>query len=451
MHCIIVTSFFGDTLCNIDMLYVRSQSHEYQEEITVSIGYACQLIGVPGTELSRCILKNASEDKLRILIEQNLKSFDTMLDYNIKHDIHLFRISSDIIPFGSHPSNQLKWRDEFEDIFSAIGEKIRSNKIRVSMHPGQYTVLNSPDHAIVQNAIMDLEYHDHFLTALGMDQTSKMVLHIGGVYGDKKEASKRFVENFKKLSDSIKSRLILENDDKSYTVSEVLTIAHQTGSPVVFDNLHNEINPSTSNLSEQEWLLECRKTWKPEDGRQKIHYSQQGKKSPIGGHSETVFLKDFEAFYPLVPPDTDIMLEVKDKNLSAMKCINVMCLNATAAKLEVEWARYKYYVLSCSAKIYTEIRQLLKDKKAPVAKEFYTLIETAMLLDEDMGAEVNAAEHVWGYISKDGTATEKNRYEKLLNGYRKKENGIAPVKKHLLSCALKRDLEYLVNSYYFYI
>lgn len=417
----------------------------------MSIGYACQLIGVPGTELSRCILKNASEDKLRILIKQNLKSFDTMLDYNIKHNIHLFRISSDIIPFGSHQANKLFWWDEFEDIFSAIGNKIRSNNIRVSMHPGQYTVLNSPDRAIVQNAILDLEYHDRFLTALGMDQTSKMVLHIGGVYGDKKESSKRFVENFQLLSDSIKSRLILENDDKCYTVSEVLDIAHQTGSSVVFDNLHNEINPSIPNLSEQEWMLECRKTWKLEDGRQKIHYSQQGKNSPIGGHSETVFLNDFENFYPFVPPETDIMLEVKDKNLSAMKCINAICLNATAAELEAEWARYKYYVLSRSARIYTEIRQLLKDKNAPVAKEFYTLIETAMLLKEDMGAEVNAAEHVWGYISKDSTATEKNRHQKLLNGYINKENSVALVKKHLFACATKRNLKYFVDSYYFYI
>lgn len=417
----------------------------------MSIGYACQLIGVPGTELSRCILKNASEDKLRDLIKQNLKSLDTMLDYNIKHDIHLFRISSDIIPFGSHPMNKLIWWEEFEEDLFTIGNKIKSNNIRVSVHPGQYTVLNSPDQATVSNAILDLEYHDRFLTALGMDQSSKMVLHIGGVYGDKSEAVKRFVENYQTLSDSIKSRLILENDDKSYTVEEVISIARQTGSPVVFDNLHNAIKPSVTKLSEKEWMLECRKTWKTVDGMQKIHYSQQGKNLPVGGHSETVFLQDFENFYPLVPAETDIMLEVKDKNLSAIKCINSISLNARAAELETEWARYKYYVLSRSARIYMEIRQLLKDKNTPAAKAFYTKVEAAMLLDEDMGAEVNAADHVWGYISKDSTNAEKNRYQKLLSGYLNKDNSIASVKRHLLTCATKRNLEYLINSYYFYI
>jgi UV DNA damage endonuclease len=417
----------------------------------LSIGYACQLIGVQGTELSRCILKNATEDKLRELIKQNLKALDIMIDYNIKHDIHLFRISSDIIPFGSHPINKLSWWNEFEHTFSTIGNKIKSNKIRVSMHPGQYTVLNSPDQTTVSNAILDLEYHDRFLNALGMDQSSKMVLHIGGVYGDKKQAAKRFVENYQTLSDSIKSRLILENDDKSYTVEEVINIARQTGAPVVFDNLHNAINPSATNLSEREWILECRKTWKSMDGMQKIHYSQQGKNLPVGGHSETVYLHVFEEFYPSVPLETDIMLEVKDKNLSAIKCINSICLKAKAVELETEWARYKYYVLSCSASIYTEIRQLLKDKNAPAAKEFYSKIEAAMLLGEDMGAEVNAAEHVWGYISKDSTNAEKNRYQKLLSGYLNQVNSIAPVKKHLLACAIKRNLEYLVESYYFYI
>lgn len=417
----------------------------------MSIGYACQVIGVPGTETSRCILKNASEDNLRSLIHHNLNALDAMLNYNIENNIHFFRLSSDIIPFGSHPANQLIWWEEFEEMFTALGEKIKNNNIRVSMHPGQYTVLNSPDSSTIANAILDLEYHDRFLNALGMDQTSKLVLHIGGVYGDKKEASRRFVENYPLLSDSIRSRLILENDDKSYTVEDVLNIAYQTGSPVVFDNLHNAIKPSEANCTEQEWMLECKKTWKKVDGRQKIHYSQQGKNSPVGGHSETVFLQPFEDFYPLVPLETDIMLEVKDKNLSANKCINTVFLNAKAVELEKEWARYKYFVLSRSARIYTEIRQLLKDKKEPVAREFYTRVEEAMLLPEDMGAEVNAAEHVWGYISKESTNAEKNRYQKLLKGYKENDNSIATVKKHLFTCAVKRNLEYLLNSYYFYI
>ena len=106
------------------------------------------------------------------------------------------------------------------------------------------------------------------------------------------------------------------------------------------------------------------------------------------------------------------MLEVKDKNLSAIKCINTVCRNARGKQLESEWAKYKYYVLSRCANIYGEIRQLLKEKEVPLAKEFYTKIEAAMDLPENKGAEINGADHVWGYFSKDCTEAEKNKYQK---------------------------------------
>ena len=374
-----------------------------------------------------------------------------MIDYNIRNQIKLFRISSDIIPFGSHPVNGIPWWEEYKEQFNAIGEKIKGGKLRVSMHPGQYTVLNSPDEAVVRRSMEDLIYHDRFLDALGLDQKSKMVLHIGGVYGNKEESGKRFVSHFAQLPDSIKGRLILENDDKNYTVEEVLKIASMTGSPVVFDNLHHALNPSLAKSSEREWILECKKTWKPGDGNQKIHYSQQLKEGVKGAHSDTIRIGPFEEFYCLVPESTDIMLEVKDKNLSAIKCINTVCRNARGKQLESEWAKYKYYVLSRCANIYGEIRQLLKEKEVPLAKEFYTKIEAAMDLPENKGAEINGADHVWGYFSKDCTEAEKNKYQKLINGYRNGEINIAAVKRHLYALAKKRELTYLTDSYYFYL
>jgi len=417
----------------------------------VAIGYACLTIGVPGTELSRCTLKNASEVRLRELIIHNLTALEAMIDYNIKNNLMFFRISSDIIPFGSHPVNQLAWWKDYEDILYSIGRKIRESQMRVSMHPGQYTVLNSFDENVIENAVKDLLYHDRLLDSLGMDSKSKLVLHIGGVYGDKKKAGKEFVNNFKKLPNSIKNRLILENDDKNYTTQEVLEIAEQTKSPVVFDNLHNTLNPSLKSLDEMEWMIECGKTWRTEDGKQKIHCSQQGKGATPGSHSNTIWMNPFLEFYANVPAEADIMLEVKDKNLSAVKCRNTACYNANGMELEKEWAKYKYYVLSRSAALYSEIRQLLKDKKSPLAKEFYEKVETAMILSEDKGAEVNAAEHVWGYISKDSSTAEKNRFQKLISGYKNGDNSIVPVKKHLLKCAAIRKIDYLIESYYFYL
>jgi UV DNA damage endonuclease len=419
----------------------------------MAIGYACITIGLPNTSFSRCILKNATNETMRNIIEMNLATLEAIVDYNIKHNIKLFRISSDIIPFGSHPINQMEWWIEYKDQFLHIGNKIKKSDMRVSMHPGQYTVLNSGDSRIVENAIHDLEYHSKFLETFGMDRKSKLVLHIGGVYGDKDKAIRTFVGNYKKLPQHLKDRIIIENDERNYNIQEVLSISNETGAPVVFDNLHHAINKPEVNLSEAEWILKCGKTWREVDGKQKVHYSQQKEGGKIGSHSDTIFIHPFLDFYKQIKEqDINIMLEVKDKNLSAIKCFHVVNHQVTTAKmLEEEWARYKYFVLSKSAKLYDHIRQLLKEKEKHVAMEFYEIIEKAYLLPEDKGAQVNAVQHVWGYISKDASNAEKNRYNKLLEAYIGGTGAIQLVKNHLLKCAQIRNSEYLINSLYFYI
>ncbi len=122
----------------------------------MNIGYACLTIGVPDTNYKNCMLKNANEEKLLELIAYNLNSLENVIDYNIKNNIKLFRISSDIIPFGSNPINNIKWWKVFSYKLSNIGEKIKNSGMRVSMHPGQYTVLNSPKEEVVKKAIKDL-------------------------------------------------------------------------------------------------------------------------------------------------------------------------------------------------------------------------------------------------------------------------------------------------------
>ncbi len=111
----------------------------------MSIGYACLTIGVPDTNLKSCTAKSLTEEKLLEIISYNLKSLKNIIEYNIKNNIKLFRISSDLIPFGSSHLNQLSWWNIFSQEFAEIGRKIMDNDIRVSMHPGQYTVLNSPN------------------------------------------------------------------------------------------------------------------------------------------------------------------------------------------------------------------------------------------------------------------------------------------------------------------
>ena len=263
----------------------------------MAIGYACLVVGVEGTELRRCILKNASEDNLRKIILNNLSALNHMIDYNVKNHIKLFRISSDIIPFGSHPVNQILWWEDYQEKLSGLGQKIEKAGIRVSMHPGQYTVLNSPNASVVANAIKELEYHERFLSSLGMSEDSKLILHIWGVYGDKKKAMDLFIENYCILTDPIKKRLVIENDDRNYNIEETLSISKEIGIPVVFDNLHHKLNPPSQKLSDREWIDSCSQTWSKHDGIQKIHYSQQKEGAKPGNHSDTIDTVEFLRYY----------------------------------------------------------------------------------------------------------------------------------------------------------
>src|SRR5699024_10541483 len=124
-------------------------------------------------------------ERLMEVIDYNLQSFENMIDYNIKNKIKLYRISSGLIPFGSSPVNQLDWEQIFRDRFITIGQKIKQSGMRVSFHPGQYTVLSSPDEGVVSRAVDDLVYQEKILTLLGVDYSHNLILHVGGVYGDK--------------------------------------------------------------------------------------------------------------------------------------------------------------------------------------------------------------------------------------------------------------------------
>ncbi len=418
----------------------------------MAIGYACLLVGVPGTSVSGCTLKNASEKNIRKLISKNLEALEEMIDYNNKNSIKLFRISSDLIPFGSHPINSVHWWQDYREQFELLGTKIKKAGIRVSMHPGQYTVLNSNNHEVVEKAVQELIYHARFLDALGADQTNKLILHIGGVYGNKAEAANRFLHEYRRLPEEIRRRLVIENDERCFTIHEVLKISEECGAPVVFDNLHHQINPSLTQCTVYDIILLCRATWRNEDGRQKIHYSQQKEQALPGSHSDTIFFEPFLEYYQLLRElEPDIMLEVKDKNLSAIKCNNVLLAKTTAKRLESEWARYKYYILSKDARAYQAIRELLKDKNDFVAREFYSIVEKTSLLPENIGAQVNAAQHIWGYFKKDSSVSQKKRYDKLMNSYIKGASTIQPLKNYLLKGANDRELDYLIQSLYFYL
>lgn len=417
----------------------------------MSIGYACLAIAVPGSGMKTCLMRDADDERLLSLIGHNLDSLGKMIEYNVRNDIKLFRISSDIIPFGSSLAEELPWHDIYSERFESIGNDIRKAKMRVSMHPGQYTVLNSIDELVAERAARDLDYHARFLDSLGLGPEHKMVLHLGGAYGDKERAKERFVSRYKLLDPTVKKRLVLENDDKLFNIEDVLHTATEAGMPAVYDNLHNAVNPVDASCKDVEWIERCRETWTKEDGPQKVHYSQQNPDKRSGAHSESIRIDEFLDFHQEVSgTGTDIMLEVKDKNLSALKCIN--CVSNRGIKaLEFEWARYKYSVLEKAPENYYAIRKMLQDKKSYPALEMYGLIEESLETPITVNNAVNAAQHVWGYVNDKTSESEKKRFRNTLEKFTVGDTEIRPVKNLLLKLAQKYEKSYLLNAYYFYL
>jgi UV DNA damage endonuclease len=426
----------------------------------MKIGYACLTTGLNQERYKTCIQKNATEETLTQLIAHNLKVLSLMLDYNIEHQIMMFRISSDLIPFGSSPVNQLSWWELFSEEFLALGEKIREHGLRVSMHPGQYTVINSPDQGVVGRAFLDLEYHARVLDSMGLNSEHKLILHIGGVYQEREQATQRFMDAYDQLSPEVKRRLVIENDDKSYTIEEVLRIGFLKNIPVVYDNLHNQVLPSDTNKDDVYYIKEAAKTWKRQDGPQKIHYSQQNPSKRPGSHSRTIYIRQFYEFFQQLKTSIpeqelpDIMLEVKDKNLSARKCILALDQTPKIRNLEEEWALYKYKILEQSHAHYLKIRRLLKDKTSYPVLEFYEILEEAMDLEleetKSLGNFLNSSEHIWGYYKKQVTEKERKEYLALLEAIQKGTKKKESLRNFLLKLTQKYQDPYLLNSYFFW-
>jgi UV DNA damage endonuclease len=287
----------------------------------IRIGYACINTKLPSPNRT-CRLKNATPEKILELASANLQALEPILEWNAARGIELFRISSDLIPFGSHPVNTVPWRRILKPQFARLGAFIRRKRLRVSMHPGQFTVLNSPRREVVQSSIKDLDYHAAVLEALGIDDSHKIVIHLGGIYEDKSESLKRFIETSKSLDRRIKARLVIENDERCYTVGDALGASEAIGMPVVFDVFHHIWNPALEQHSLRSIIDLVANTWRKRDGRVKIHYSNQWPGQPPGTHSKSISTRKFISFYETIHDlDLDIMLEVKDKQQSVLKLL----------------------------------------------------------------------------------------------------------------------------------
>ena len=289
----------------------------------MKIGYPCINRSIGCSSNKKFRLVNFTEEKFNETVTNNLNCLNKIIDYNVEHKMLFLRISSETIPFASHEICNLDWKKRFKNELENIGMKLKEKKFRVSMHPGQFTLLNSPNKKIVEKSLAELEYHADFLNAMGLDNTAKIQIHVGGVYGDKDSAIKRFICTFGIASNKIKSRLAIENDDYHYSVKDCLRINKETKIPIILDNLHLEC------LNDGEELIEAydmiKTTWSEEDGIPMLDYSSQEKDARIGKHTEHLDPDHFKKFIDIMHnQEFDLMFEIKDKERSVLEAQRII-------------------------------------------------------------------------------------------------------------------------------
>jgi UV DNA damage endonuclease len=284
------------------------------------IGYPCinRSIGCTASRTFRLV--SYTEERMRDTVQENLSCLSRILAYNVRHGMLFFRITSDLVPFASHPVCTFPWQEEFAGVFEKIGEYIRRYGFRISMHPDQFVLLNAPDKGVLQRSIDDLVYQVQVLDLMGLAPSAKVQVHVGGVYGDKPAGIDRFVKQYDLLDTAIRDRLVIENDERQYTLSDCLAIHERTGIPVIADAFHHSL---LNNREQFTTLLDpVRKTWKIKDGIPMVDYSSQEPGKRVGAHAGHIVAEDFRQFLKetrLV--DFDIMLEIKDKEKSALAAL----------------------------------------------------------------------------------------------------------------------------------
>ncbi len=289
----------------------------------MKIGYPCINRDIGCSSNSTFRLASYTEKRLIQKVENNLNCLFKILQYNVQNGFYFFRISSDLVPFASHPVCTFDWAGHFRGQLRKLGEFIKKHNIRISMHPDQFVLINAIKEDVYRRSVKELEYHCTLLDAMGLDRTAKIQIHLGGVYGDKPSAIERFIDRYKSLCESLKRRLVIENDDRLFSLVDCLKVHDATTIPVLFDNFHHQCLNSGETL--RQGLALAAETWQKDDGIPMVDYSSQQQGQRIGAHAETMDVSHFREFlHEAKGLDFDIMLEIKDKEKSAAKGLKVL-------------------------------------------------------------------------------------------------------------------------------
>ena len=295
----------------------------------MNLGYACINTILKANDIftNRTMRQKTFEakglDYISDLSLQNVKDLKTHVLWNNEHNIKLFRLSSQIFPWmEKYEFSDLKDYEEIKSLMLEIGEIATKANQRLTMHPGPFHCLASPNPKVVKRTILGLHKHSEQFNMMGFKPSyyNKINIHVGGAYGDKETTLARFCKNFHLLDEDTKKRLVIENDDSAneYSVKDLYEGVYKIiGTPITFDYFHHKFN--TGELTEEEALKLAHTTW-PKNVTQCCHYSESRRKERMDesirpqAHSDIIYKKI--QTYGLEP---DIVIEAKLKEQAIFK------------------------------------------------------------------------------------------------------------------------------------
>lgn len=256
-------------------------------------------------------------ERLADIARSNAENLMKSLVFCKENGIGSFRINSQILPLFTHPEMgydvlNLPGGEEIINLFKACGQYSRKNDVRTTFHPDQFIVLSSPRKDVVERSIADLEYQAMVSEWVNADVIN---IHAGGAYNDKTASLERLIQTIRTLSPEVKSRLTLENDDKSYTPEDLLPVCKKLGMPLVYDVHHHRC--LKDRLSVSQATQKAIATWNREP---LFHIS-----SPLDGwqtkdpkkHADMIDIIDFPEEWRTL--DITVEVEAKDKEIAVLK------------------------------------------------------------------------------------------------------------------------------------
>lgn len=268
--------------------------------------------------------KNNDFNKIDNIIKENLTNLEKIIDYNIKNNIHFYRLTSKLIPLATHKDLEFDYINKYQKYYQKISSKIQKYNLRIDTHPDQFCVLNSTKKEIVSSSINILKYHYNILTALNI-KNKIIILHIGSSVLGKQNSIKRFINNFNKLPNYLKECIAIENDDKIYNIKDCLELAETLNIPMVLDYHHHNCN--NDNLEILDYIERIFNTWT--NLPPKIHFSSPKNKTKkdFRTHHDYINIDDFILFLEKIKhlnTNLDIMLECKAKDEALFKLVRLL-------------------------------------------------------------------------------------------------------------------------------